>query len=152
MNCGGLRHPLLLDRGGYLRSNGPPGRRVLGTRRADQRSPGRDITVSYVSGCASKSHFVPSDATLCLTTALSHHDLTDVIPSEIDVALPDAAFRLWVLGAQDSGGHSLQSFVLALGGFTKPLEAFARDKPLGFQLDPQIESMANAAPAQLRQR
>jgi len=29
-----------------------------------------------------------SDATLCLTTALSHHDLTDVIPSEIDVALP----------------------------------------------------------------
>lgn len=28
------------------------------------------------------------DATLCLTTALSHHDLTDVIPSEIDVALP----------------------------------------------------------------
>jgi len=29
-----------------------------------------------------------SDATLCLATALSHHDLTDVIPSEIDVALP----------------------------------------------------------------
>lgn len=29
-----------------------------------------------------------SDATLCLTTALSHHDLTDAIPSEIDVALP----------------------------------------------------------------
>lgn len=29
-----------------------------------------------------------SEATLCLTTALSHHDLTDVIPSEIDVALP----------------------------------------------------------------
>lgn len=29
-----------------------------------------------------------SDATLCLTTALSHHDLTDVIPPEIDVALP----------------------------------------------------------------
>jgi predicted transcriptional regulator of viral defense system len=29
-----------------------------------------------------------SDATLCLTTALSHHDLTDVIPAEIDVALP----------------------------------------------------------------
>ena len=29
-----------------------------------------------------------SDATLCLTTALSHHDLTDVIPSQIDVALP----------------------------------------------------------------
>ena len=29
-----------------------------------------------------------SDATLCLSTALSHHDLTDVIPSEIDVALP----------------------------------------------------------------
>lgn len=29
-----------------------------------------------------------SDATLCLTTALSHHDLTDVIPTEIDVALP----------------------------------------------------------------
>jgi predicted transcriptional regulator of viral defense system len=28
------------------------------------------------------------DATLCLTTALSHHDLTDVIPSQIDVALP----------------------------------------------------------------
>lgn len=29
-----------------------------------------------------------SDATLCLTTALSHHDLTDAIPVEIDVALP----------------------------------------------------------------
>lgn len=29
-----------------------------------------------------------SDATLCLTTALSHHDLSDVVPSEIDVALP----------------------------------------------------------------
>lgn len=29
-----------------------------------------------------------SEATLCLTTALSHHDLTDAIPSEIDVALP----------------------------------------------------------------
>jgi predicted transcriptional regulator of viral defense system len=29
-----------------------------------------------------------SDATLCLTTALSHHDLSDVIPAEIDVALP----------------------------------------------------------------
>jgi predicted transcriptional regulator of viral defense system len=28
------------------------------------------------------------DAALCLTTALSHHDLTDVIPAEIDVALP----------------------------------------------------------------
>jgi hypothetical protein len=28
------------------------------------------------------------EATLCLTTALSHHDLTDAIPSEIDVALP----------------------------------------------------------------
>ena len=28
------------------------------------------------------------DATLCLTTALSHHDLTDVIPAVIDVALP----------------------------------------------------------------
>jgi predicted transcriptional regulator of viral defense system len=28
------------------------------------------------------------DATLCLATALSHHDLTDVIPSEIDIALP----------------------------------------------------------------
>ena len=29
-----------------------------------------------------------SDATLCLTTALSYHDLTDTIPPEIDVALP----------------------------------------------------------------
>lgn len=29
-----------------------------------------------------------SDATLCLATALSHHDLTDVIPSEMDIALP----------------------------------------------------------------
>ena len=28
------------------------------------------------------------EATLCLTTALSHHDLTDVIPVDIDVALP----------------------------------------------------------------
>ena len=28
------------------------------------------------------------EATLCLTTALSLHDLTDVIPSKIDVALP----------------------------------------------------------------
>lgn len=28
------------------------------------------------------------EATLCLTTALSLHDLTDAIPSEIDVALP----------------------------------------------------------------
>lgn len=28
------------------------------------------------------------EATLCLTSALSHHDLTDAIPSEIDVALP----------------------------------------------------------------
>lgn len=28
------------------------------------------------------------EATLCLIAALSHHDLTDVIPSEIDVALP----------------------------------------------------------------
>ena len=27
-------------------------------------------------------------ATLCLATALSHHDLTDIIPAEIDVALP----------------------------------------------------------------
>ena len=29
-----------------------------------------------------------SDATLCMTSALSHHDLTDIIPTEIDVALP----------------------------------------------------------------
>lgn len=29
-----------------------------------------------------------SDATLCLTTALSHYDLIDFIPTEIDVALP----------------------------------------------------------------
>jgi hypothetical protein len=29
-----------------------------------------------------------SDATLRLTTSLSHHGLTDVIPPEIDVALP----------------------------------------------------------------
>lgn len=28
------------------------------------------------------------DATLCLISALSHHDLTDTIPPEIDVALP----------------------------------------------------------------
>jgi len=28
------------------------------------------------------------DATLCLRSALSHHDLTDIIPTEIDVALP----------------------------------------------------------------
>ena len=28
------------------------------------------------------------DATLCLTTALAHHDLTDVIPAALDVALP----------------------------------------------------------------
>jgi predicted transcriptional regulator of viral defense system len=28
------------------------------------------------------------EATLCLTTALAHHDLTDAIPSAIDVALP----------------------------------------------------------------
>ncbi len=28
------------------------------------------------------------DATLCLLSALSHHDLTDIIPTEIDVALP----------------------------------------------------------------
>lgn len=28
------------------------------------------------------------DAALCLVTALSHHDLTDVIPSTLDVALP----------------------------------------------------------------
>lgn len=28
------------------------------------------------------------DATLCLLTALSHHDLTDQIPTRIDVALP----------------------------------------------------------------
>lgn len=28
------------------------------------------------------------DATLCLTSALSHHDLTDIIPPVIDVALP----------------------------------------------------------------
>lgn len=33
------------------------------------------------------------DATLCLTTALSHHDLTDVIPAEIDVALPRSRRR-----------------------------------------------------------
>lgn len=28
------------------------------------------------------------DATLCLVTALAHHDLTDAIPATIDVALP----------------------------------------------------------------
>ncbi len=28
------------------------------------------------------------DATLCLTSALSHHDLTDAIPPTIDIALP----------------------------------------------------------------
>lgn len=28
------------------------------------------------------------DATLCLLSALSHHDLTDAIPTAIDVALP----------------------------------------------------------------
>ncbi len=28
------------------------------------------------------------DATLCLTSALSHHDLTDSVPTAIDVALP----------------------------------------------------------------
>ena len=29
-----------------------------------------------------------TESTLCLTTALTHHDLTDSIPAEIDVALP----------------------------------------------------------------
>jgi len=29
-----------------------------------------------------------ASSTLCLTTALSHHDLTDIIPTAIDVALP----------------------------------------------------------------
>lgn len=28
------------------------------------------------------------DGTLCLTTALSHHDLTDIIPAKLDLALP----------------------------------------------------------------
>lgn len=28
------------------------------------------------------------DATICLTSALAHHDLTDVIPAALDVALP----------------------------------------------------------------
>lgn len=32
-------------------------------------------------------------ATLCLTTALAHHDLTDAIPAKIDVALPARAHR-----------------------------------------------------------
>ena len=31
---------------------------------------------------------VRSDATLCLTSALAHHDLTDVIPFGTDIALP----------------------------------------------------------------
>lgn len=32
-------------------------------------------------------------ATLCLTSALAHHDLTDTIPSTIDVALPRGAWQ-----------------------------------------------------------
>lgn len=32
-------------------------------------------------------------ATLCLTTALAHHDLTDASPADIDVALPAHAHR-----------------------------------------------------------
>jgi predicted transcriptional regulator of viral defense system len=32
-------------------------------------------------------------ATLCLTTALAHHDLTDEIPARIDVAVPRGATR-----------------------------------------------------------
>lgn len=28
------------------------------------------------------------EATLCLTSALAHHDLTDIIPSRIDIAIP----------------------------------------------------------------
>jgi predicted transcriptional regulator of viral defense system len=31
------------------------------------------------------------DATICLTSALAHHDLTDVIPDALDVALPRGA-------------------------------------------------------------
>ena len=29
-----------------------------------------------------------SDATICLTSALAHHDLTDAIPDTLDVAIP----------------------------------------------------------------
>lgn len=32
-------------------------------------------------------------ATICLTSALAHHDLTDAIPSSIDVALPTGSHR-----------------------------------------------------------
>lgn len=31
------------------------------------------------------------DATICLTSALAHHDLTDAIPSALDVAIPRGA-------------------------------------------------------------
>lgn len=31
------------------------------------------------------------DATICLTSALAHHDLTDVIPAALDVAIPRGA-------------------------------------------------------------
>lgn len=31
------------------------------------------------------------DATVCLTSALAHHDLTDVIPAALDVAIPRGA-------------------------------------------------------------
>ena len=35
--------------------------------------------------------YIPSDATICLVSALAHHDLTDTIPDRLDVAIPRGA-------------------------------------------------------------
>ena len=60
-------------------------------------------------------------ATLCLTSALARHDLTDAIPSEIDIALPrgtrrppTAALVSWHLFAVDT--FNIGRELLALSG------------------------------------
>ncbi|MGH3729439.1 MAG: type IV toxin-antitoxin system AbiEi family antitoxin domain-containing protein [Micromonosporaceae bacterium] len=55
-------------------------------QRADDRSATSDHDLLEI---AHRAH----DATLCLTTALIHHGLSDAIPSAIDVALPRGAHR-----------------------------------------------------------
>jgi predicted transcriptional regulator of viral defense system len=64
------------------------------------------------------------DATLCLISALSDHQLTDAIPAVYDLALPRGARRP-ATGAQVHW-HAFDSRTFALGRETKPLDDAAR--------------------------
>jgi predicted transcriptional regulator of viral defense system len=45
-------------------------------------------TISSKTAARTSTRTASTDATICLTSALAHHDLTDAIPAALDVAIP----------------------------------------------------------------